>query len=128
MREEIEIRLPAEPDQLSLLRTITGAIAMRADFDLDAIADLKIAVDEACSMLIMLAAKASVLQCTFGTDEHAITVTAQVAADDDRPVDETAFGWHVLSTLTDSVGWTKTDSEQPGLCLQLMVRRKAIRP
>lgn len=128
MREEIEIRLPATPDQLSLLRTIAGAVAMRADFDLDAIADLKIAVDEACSMLIMCAAPHSVMQCTFGTDDHGISVGNEVDTDGEQRLDESAFGWHVLSTLTDTVSWTNAgDGDRPRLCLQLAVRRKANR-
>ncbi|WP_133850342.1 ATP-binding protein [Labedaea rhizosphaerae] len=121
MREEIEIRLPAEPDQLSLLRTVAGAIAMRADFDLDAIADLKIAVDEACSMLIMQAAKGAVLRCTFGTDEDGIVVQSEVATDGNEPLDDTAFGWHVLSTLTDESSWTRSEA---GVCLRLSLQRK----
>jgi serine/threonine-protein kinase RsbW len=121
VREEIEIRLPAEADQLSLLRTVAGAVAMRADFDLDAIADLKIAVDEACSMLIMQATKGAVLQCTFGTDEQGIVVDSEVATDGADPLDDTVFGWHVLSTLTDEVSWTRSDT---GLCLRLTLRRK----
>lgn len=121
MREEIEIRLPAEPDQLSLLRTVAGAVAMRADFDLDAIADLKIAVDEACSMLIMQATKGATLVCTFGTDDDGIVVASEVATDDTDPLDETVFGWHVLSTLTDEVSWTRSET---GVCLRLSLQRK----
>lgn len=94
---------------------------MRADFDLDAIADLKIAVDEACSMLIMQATKGVTLQCTFGTDIDAIVVDCEVATDGNEPLDETVFGWHVLSTLTDEVSWTRSEA---GVCLRLSLRRK----
>ena len=129
VREEIELRLPATPDQLSLLRTVAGAVAMRADFDLDAIADLKIAVDEACSMLIVCAAAHSTMRCVFGTDEEGITVGSEVHSAGETRLDETAFGWHVLSTLTDSVSWTSGgEGDQTRLCLQLAVRRKADRP
>jgi serine/threonine-protein kinase RsbW len=130
VREEIEIKLPAEPDQLSLLRTMAGAIAMRADFDLDAIADLKIAVDEACSMLIVRAAKGSPMRCAFGIDEDVITVGAEVeTTNGDSRIDEAAFGWHVLSTLTDTASWTAAgNNARPQLCLQLTVRRKVTGP
>ncbi|TDP97081.1 anti-sigma regulatory factor (Ser/Thr protein kinase) [Labedaea rhizosphaerae] len=94
---------------------------MRADFDLDAIADLKIAVDEACSMLIMQAAKGAVLRCTFGTDEDGIVVQSEVATDGNEPLDDTAFGWHVLSTLTDESSWTRSEA---GVCLRLSLQRK----
>ena len=61
----VELRMAANPTQLSIVRAVAADIAMRQDFDLDAIEDLKLAVDEACSTLITLAAPDAVLSCTF---------------------------------------------------------------
>jgi serine/threonine-protein kinase RsbW len=55
--DEIEVRVGADPAQLPVLRAVASVVAMRQDFDLDAISDLKMAVDEACSMLVLNAAK-----------------------------------------------------------------------
>ena len=47
-----ELRLPADSAYLSVLRTATAGLAARLDFTLDEIEDLRIAVDEACAMLL----------------------------------------------------------------------------
>ena len=44
--------MPAEGAYLSVLRTATAGLAARLDFTLDEIEDLRIAVDEACAMLL----------------------------------------------------------------------------
>ena len=44
--------MPADGAYLSVLRTATAGLAARLDFTLDDIEDLRIAVDEACAMLL----------------------------------------------------------------------------
>ena len=51
-RDVVELRLPADAAYLSVLRTATAGLAARLDFTLDEIEDLRIAVDEACAMLL----------------------------------------------------------------------------
>ncbi|MCE7011164.1 ATP-binding protein [Kibdelosporangium philippinense] len=100
--DEIEVRVAADAAQLEMLRAITSAVAMRKDFDLDSIADLKMAVDEACSMLMLRATTGSVLTVRF-TPKTEIKVLATVPSDSDDWPDTGVFSWHVLSTLTDSL-------------------------
>ena len=50
--DAVEIRLPADSAYLSVLRTATAGLAARLDFTLDEIEDLRIAVDEACALLL----------------------------------------------------------------------------
>jgi serine/threonine-protein kinase RsbW len=50
--EEINIKLPAKPEYMSVARLTTAAIANRMGFTIDDIEDLKVAVSEACSFLI----------------------------------------------------------------------------
>jgi hypothetical protein len=52
IEDAVEIRLPADSAFLSVLRTATAGLAARLDFTLDEIEDLRIAVDEACAMLL----------------------------------------------------------------------------
>ena len=52
IEDAVEIRLPADSAYLSILRTATAGLAARLDFTLDEIEDLRIAVDEACAMLL----------------------------------------------------------------------------
>lgn len=100
--DEIEVRVAADAAQLPMLRAITSAVAMRQDCDLDSIADLKMAVDEACSMLVLRAIAGSILTVRF-TPKNEIKVVATVLSDSDDWPDTGAFSWHVLSTLTDTL-------------------------
>ena len=84
--DHVTVCLPAEGAYLSVLRTATAGLAARLDFTLDEIEDLRIAVDEACAMLLPQAIPGSNLQCAFdlGTDEMTITVSV-VAAQPRKP-------------------------------------------
>jgi serine/threonine-protein kinase RsbW len=103
VEDEIEVRVGADPTQLPVLRAVASVVAMRQDFDLDAISDLKMAVDEACSMLVLKAAKGTILSCRFQPGATEIRVLASALSESDEWPDTGSFGWHVLSTLTDEV-------------------------
>ena len=83
---EIELRLGAELTNLPIIRSLTSSIAMRADFDLDAIADLKLAVDEACSTLITRATPEATLRCRFRVSKDEIRFVVSIpSASDAKP-------------------------------------------
>ncbi|MGH3760334.1 ATP-binding protein [Actinophytocola sp.] len=111
--DEIELRLRAELSNLPIIRSLTSSIAMRADFDLDAIADLKLAVDEACSTLITRAAPDASLCCTFSVTKDEIRFLVSVHSVDESTPSSDTFGWRVLTTLTDHTGcWVERDDGQ----------------
>jgi serine/threonine-protein kinase RsbW len=101
-------------------------VAMRQDFDLDAIADLKLAVDEACSMLVLKATKGSILSCRFRPGDGEIRVLATAMSDTDQWPDTGSFGWHVLSTLTDSVdaGVAPAAADPGGFTLRIELAKR----
>ncbi|GAA1695974.1 hypothetical protein GCM10009765_51520 [Fodinicola feengrottensis] len=110
--QAVEVRVPAEATQLPVLRAVANTIAMREDFDLDAIADVTMAVDELCSQLIVRAAGEAVLVCRFIVDSDRITLHGSVGAKKPDPLSVTSFGWRVLSTLVDSVRtWAQEPAE-----------------
>jgi len=102
-RDRVRVCLPAEGAYLSVLRTATAGLAARLDFTLDEIEDLRIAVDEACAMLLAQAIPGTNLECAFdlGADEMAITVSV-IAAEPRIPARDT-FAWTVLSALAGTV-------------------------
>ena len=51
-RADVELRLPADSAYVSVLRTTTAGLAARLDFTIDDIEDLRIAVGEACAMVL----------------------------------------------------------------------------
>jgi serine/threonine-protein kinase RsbW len=101
--DRVRVCLPAEGAYLSVLRTATAGLAARLDFTLDEIEDLRIAVDEACAMLLSQAIPGTNLECDFelGADLMTIAVSV-VAAQPSMPARDT-FAWTVLSALTGDV-------------------------
>jgi serine/threonine-protein kinase RsbW len=100
----VEVRTSASPALIPTIRAVASDLAARADFDLDAIADLRMAVDEACATLVDVAAPSAKLQCTFRVHHERIEVWAEVrAGSPDTVLSTDTFGWRVLETLADKV-------------------------
>jgi len=97
-----ELRLPADSAYLAVLRTATAGLAARINFTLDDIEDLRIAVDEACAILLPQARNPSELECRFWLGEASMTVSVGATCDSPRPPAEEGFAWRVLSALTTS--------------------------
>ncbi|MBA0127771.1 ATP-binding protein [Haloechinothrix sp. YIM 98757] len=129
-RDDIELRLGADVVHLPIVRSVAANIAMRADFDLDAISDLELAVDEACATLIALAAAESILGCRFTIGSDEIAMTASVCSDHTEAPSTSSFGWQVLNTLTDSaVTWSEPDGVGSGqhlVSIELSKRRPVV--
>jgi len=100
----VEVRTSASAALIPTIRAVASDLAARADFDLDAISDLRMAVDEACATLVDVAAPTSWLRCTFLVRPERIEVHAQVQTKHAEAVVSTdTFGWRVLQTLADEV-------------------------
>jgi serine/threonine-protein kinase RsbW len=95
--------MPADGAYLSVLRTATAGLAARLDFTLDDIEDMRIAVDEACAMLLSQAVPGSSLECTFALNADDMTITVSVQSLNPRPPSADTFAWTVLSALAGSV-------------------------
>ena len=102
-RDVVELRLPAESAYLSVLRTATAGLAARLDFTLDEIEDLRIAVDEACAMLLSQAIPGTNLECDFDLSADSMTITVSVVAAQPRTPARDTFAWTVLSALAGDV-------------------------
>ena len=74
----VEVRTSATAALIPTIRAVASDLAARADFDLDAISDLRMAVDEACATLVDAADPTSVLQCRFLVRPERIRVHAEV--------------------------------------------------
>lgn len=99
----VELRLTAGSEYLSTVRAVAADLALQQDMTLDEVDDLRLAVDEACSMLVPLAAPGAELRCRFSLAEQEIRVRCTVAnANGERPAQD-GFPWQVLVTLTDAV-------------------------
>ncbi len=117
-QDHVTVCMPAEGAYLSVLRTATAGLAARLDFTLDEIEDLRIAVDEACAMLLSQAIPGTNLECAFdlGADEMTITVSV-TAAEPQIPARDT-FAWTVLSALAGTVDSRLGADEQVSIVLR----------
>jgi serine/threonine-protein kinase RsbW len=100
---EVEIRVEADLSQLPVLRSVAGTIAMRQDFDVDAIADIRMLVDELCSILLLRAHTESTFVCRIHRTDNELLVHGAALSDSDEEVTRDSFGWRVLTTLADEV-------------------------
>ena len=116
--DHVKVCMPAEGAYLSVLRTATAGLAARLDFTLDEIEDLRIAVDEACAMLLAQAIPGTNLECAFdlGADEMAITVSV-TAAEPRIPARDT-FAWTVLSALAGTVDSRLGNNDEVSIVLR----------
>ena len=102
-RDRVRVCMPAEGAYLSVLRTATAGLAARLDFTLDEIEDLRIAVDEACAMLLSQAIPGTNLECDFDLGADSMTITVSVVAAQPRTPARDTFAWTVLSALAGDV-------------------------
>jgi len=101
--DQVTIRMPADGAYLSVLRTATAGLAARLDFTLDDIEDMRIAVDEACAMLLSQAIPGSSLECSFALSPDDMTITVSVPCLNPRSPSSETFAWTVLSALAGTV-------------------------
>ena len=100
---EVQLRMPADGAFVSALRTLTAGLAARCDLTIDQIEDLRIAVDEACSLLLPHMAAPAHLTADFTLEPGAIRVVASVPADPSAKPDQGGLAWTVLSALADDL-------------------------
>ena len=112
VQDQVTIQMPAEGAYLSVLRTATAGLAARLDFTLDEIEDLRIAVDEACGMLLGQAAPGGTLECDFTLGKDRISIAVSAPSLQPRPPSRDTFAWTVLSALAGNAdAWVGPDDK-----------------
>src|SRR5437762_10173263 len=102
-QDVVTIKLPAAGAYLSVLRTATAGLAARLDFTLDEIEDLRMAVDEACALLLSSAVAGTDLTCAFELDSDGLRIAVTVASRDGVLPRRDTFAWTVLTALAGGV-------------------------
>jgi hypothetical protein len=106
---EILLTLPVVADWLALARTTCAAVAARADFTYDEIADLRLAIDEVCLSLIERSGDSGRIELLYTLADDAIRVDATIVATTLSIVPERAgagneFSERILEALVDDHG------------------------
>jgi anti-sigma regulatory factor (Ser/Thr protein kinase) len=99
----MELRVAAKLENLAVLRTVVGAVGTFEDLDFDVVADLRLAVDEACTRLIRSAVPGSTLLLVVDPQEDAVVIDASTTCATADILTPGSFSWHVLSSLIDEV-------------------------
>src|SRR4051794_11817763 len=97
--EAVTVSVPADVSFVSTLRLATASLAARCGLTIDDIEDLRLAVDEACSLLLPHAASGATLDTRFELSPGRLAVDTAVRSTDGAELDRTGFAWTVLGAL-----------------------------
>ena len=100
MRADVELRLPVDNAYVSVLRATTVSLAARLDFTIDDIEDLRMAVGEACSMVLPCADEGSDVTCRYYMSRGELTINVSVPSRAPEVPDRDGFAWQMLNALT----------------------------
>lgn len=112
MNPTIELRLPAIPEFVALLRTISGAAASRSDLNLDLLDDSKIACSEAAILLINNATPDADFAWSWACSPKRLDIRASAPTRLGELPDFSAmegFTWTVLSAVAKNVATELVD-------------------
>jgi anti-sigma regulatory factor (Ser/Thr protein kinase) len=99
----VEFRVAAQLENLAVVRTLVAAVGTFEDLDFDAVSDLRLAVDEACTRLIRSAVPDATLVVVVHPFDDKVVIDASTACQTPDILAPGSFSWHVLSSLTDDV-------------------------
>ena len=121
--ETISINIPASPRYVQVVRLVAAGLAARLSFTIDDIEDLKIAIDEACAMLLPRGVEGADLTCRFDLHDDVLDIAVSLATVDGALPSRDTFAWTVLSALAGEVDATVDDGE---ITIRLSKHREAM--
>jgi len=104
MSDEITLTFPASTRNVRLARTVAAAMAAQADLPIDQLEDVRLAVDEAASQLVLGADQSEQITCTFALVDDGLAISVRGRTRDGRVPSTDTFSWTVLTALVDAVG------------------------
>ena len=108
---KVVVTIPARPEVVHILRSVAANVATRSDLTIDAIDDLRIAVDEAGAQLISAAPDAATLTMIADAEGSDVEIQLFTSGDVETwPPEglERSLAWQVLNGLADEVSFGRT--------------------
>ncbi|MFB7873893.1 anti-sigma factor [Nocardia sp. NPDC056064] len=99
----VGFQVPAELDQLTMAHAVAETILLVSGFALDEVTDLLLALDEVTTALVLAAVPGARIDCAFTGGDGVLGARVTTVTRAPRSIDEDAFGWHVVATLTDAL-------------------------
>jgi serine/threonine-protein kinase RsbW len=121
MSDSVTLSFLADTRNVSLARTVAAAMSARADLPLDQLEDVRLAVDEAVSQLILDARPGAEITCRFSIDGSDLDIRVSAPSASGEPPAHDTFSWTVLTALVDDVAATIESGE---VLLDLHIRRQ----
>lgn len=98
----VDLAIPATAQHLRLVRLTASGMAAELGFSVDDIEDLRLAVDEACAVLIDHAPEASRLALSYqATEDGSLVIEGSCAANGGTPVELHSVARAILDTTVD---------------------------
>lgn len=121
MTDVVEISVPADSGYVATLRLTAASLGARCDLTVDEIEDLRLAVDEACALLLPHA-NGGPITGRFELAPGRLQVeVSTIGGSVETSLDRTGFAWAVLGALAEDVNV----SSEGGLQVSLSKRRQA---
>lgn len=112
--ETVLVRVPADKDYVVLIRSAVGHLGARVGWTVPEIADLRLAVDEACALLLGarqtgVPSDDDALECRISLLPDALDIVVAAPPGDVAAPEPGSFGWNILAALVDELSWTRED-------------------
>lgn len=108
--DNVQLVLPATPEYARIARLTVAGLASRGGFGYDDVEDLRIAVGEACSLLLQAADPSGSLHFSFDLDDEGLRIEAEcqapslaapVSADPDLDAQDQELSEQILDAVVD---------------------------
>ena len=107
----IEIRIPAKPEYVLVVRLTASAITARVGLNIDDIEDFKVAIAEACISIINQKKKCKMLKIVFEIDNSIRVIVSgdEITNEDSKEekTEEQDLSQYIIESLMDSVEFIK---------------------
>ena len=123
----IDISLPAERDMMIVVRLAASGVLARWGLTLDALGEVKMAVEEACSCLISQITGAGRLEVVFETGDDCmwtrLACAESCAMGGEMDPSELEVARCILESLADDVVFTREDGHVTAIALRAALPR-----
>jgi serine/threonine-protein kinase RsbW len=86
-----------------MLRALAETIALLADFGIDEVTDIRLALEEVATELMQGAVAGSELDCHFEYEPTAMRIRVTAILATAEGLRRQGIGWHIVQTLTDTL-------------------------
>lgn len=118
----VVLRIAPAGENIVLARTVAASICAQLDFPIDQLDDLRLAVDEACTLLVK-ASDGTEIQVSFRHDQGTLSISASTGTATGQPPSPTSFSWLVITELCDQARCRREDDR---LIIELSSQRRSV--